>query len=130
LWLHGNGAWATERAARYGDGWLATMTTDVLARTIRTTPMPDLAAVRAGINRFHELAERQGRSVRSLDVAVSGNLPMLDIRVGWNTDAVLSQLAELETMGATWVVANVIGDDAVAAEDTISRFAQEIIAAC
>lgn len=129
LWLHGNGAWATERAARYADGWLATMTTDVLARTIRTTPMPDLAAVRAGVGRLRTALEQNGRSLDEVDIAVSGNLPMLDVRVGWDADDVRQQVAELEAMGVTWIVANVIGDDPGAAEDTIRRFAEEIIAA-
>lgn len=128
LWLHGNGAWATERAARYGDGWLATMTTDVLARTIRTTPMPDIAAVRAGVTRFQDALDRHGRSGDEVDIAVSGNLPMLDIRVGWDADAVLKQIAELEAMGVTWIVVNVIGDDPAASEDTIRRFAEDVIA--
>lgn len=128
LWLHGNGAWATRRAARYADGWLATMTTDVLSRTIRTTPMPDLAAVRAGIDRFREALDQHGRSVDEIDIAVSGNLPMLDIRTGWNVDEVLHQVAELDAMGATWIVANVIGDDPAASEDTIRAFAEQVIA--
>jgi probable F420-dependent oxidoreductase len=127
LWLHGNGAWATERAARYGDGWFATMTTDVLARTIRTTPMPDLAAVRAGIQRLHKALERHGRPRDAVEVAVSGNLPLLDVRVGWDADAVRAQVAELESLGVTWVVANVIGDDPAASEDTVRRFAADVI---
>jgi probable F420-dependent oxidoreductase len=127
LWLHGNGAWATERAARYGDGWLVTMTTDVLARTIRTSPMPDIAAVQAGITRFHEALDRAGRSRDEVDVIVGGNWPMLDIRVGWNVDQVLEDTAALEAMGVTWIVNNVIGDDAAASEDTVRRFGAEIV---
>lgn len=127
LWLHGNGAWATERAARYGDGWLITMTTDVLSRTIRTTPMPDLAAIRAGIGRLHEGLDRAGRPHTDVDVAISGNWPMLDVRSGWDADRMIEQTAELAEMGVTWVVVNVIGDDAAASEDTVRRFGAEVV---
>jgi probable F420-dependent oxidoreductase len=129
IWVHGNGAWGTSRAARYGDGWLVTMTTDTLARTIRTSPMPDLHAVRAGVDRFHEALDREGRSRNDVDVVVGGTVAMLDVRVGWNVDQVLEETAALEAKGVTWIIANVIGDDPVASEETIRRFGEEIVQA-
>src|SRR5260370_5730831 len=80
LWLHGNGAWATDRAARYGDGWAVTMTTDVLARTMRTTPMPDIAAVGAGIARLHDALEAAGRPRDAGEVRLGGHSPLLAVR--------------------------------------------------
>jgi probable F420-dependent oxidoreductase len=127
IWVHGNGPWGTERAARDGDGWLVTMTDDALARTIRTAPMPDLTAVRVGVERLHAALERHGRTPEGVDIVVAGRWPMLDTRVGWDAEQVLEQAAELEQMGATWVVCNVIGDDAVAAEDTVRRFGAEVL---
>ncbi len=127
VWIHGNGPWGTARAARSGDGWVVTMTTDALARTIRTTPMPDLGAVRSGINRLHEALDRAGRPRDGVEVVLSGNWPMLDVRTGWNAAQVQEQTAELAAMGVTWIVCNVIGDDAAASEETVRRFGTEIV---
>jgi probable F420-dependent oxidoreductase len=127
LWLHGNGAWGTDRAARYGDGWAVTMTTDVLARTIRTTPMPDIAAVGAGIARLHEALDKAGRPRHAVEVVLGGNWPMLDVRAGWNAAERLEQIAALEQMGVTWLICNVIGDDPAASEDTVRTFGAEVV---
>jgi alkanesulfonate monooxygenase SsuD/methylene tetrahydromethanopterin reductase-like flavin-dependent oxidoreductase (luciferase family) len=127
VWIHGNGAWGTERAAQRGDGWVVTMTTDVLSRTIRTSPIPDLKAVASGISRLRSALDRVGRPHDTLDIVVSGNWPMLDARVGWNTDQRLEQISELEALGVTWIVTNVIGDDAAASEETVRRFGEEVV---
>jgi hypothetical protein len=103
------------------------MTTDVLARTIRTTPMPDIAAVGAGIARLHEALDKAGRPRDAVEVVLGGNWPMLDVRVGWDAAERLEQLAALEQMGVTWIICNVIGDDPAASEDTVRRFGTEVV---
>jgi probable F420-dependent oxidoreductase len=129
VWVHGNGRWGTDRAARLADGWVVTMTTDVLARTIRTTSIPDLKAVASGISHLRSALDRLGRAHDDIEIVVSGNWPMLDTRVGWNVDQRLEQISELEDLGVTWVVANVIGDDPAASQDTVRRFGEEVVLA-
>jgi hypothetical protein len=51
----------------------------------------------------------------------------LDVRAGWNTDAILDDLTALDALGAEWVVITVCGDDASAAEDTVQRFGTEVV---
>lgn len=129
LWIHGNSRWGIERAARSGDGWLCTLTTPMLARTIRTAHVPDLAAVRERLSMLRRELDRIGRDPAEVEIAVSGAWPMLDIRNGWDTDKVLSDVGELEALGATWIVSNAIGDDAAASEDTVRRFGDQIVQA-
>ena len=52
---------------------------------------------------------------------------MIDVRVGWDVDQLLEETATLEELGVSWIVSNVIGDDAAASEETIRRFGEEIV---
>jgi probable F420-dependent oxidoreductase len=82
VWIHGNGPWGTDRAARLGDGWVITMTSDALARTIRTAPVPDLKAVSSGVSRLRSALDQAGRPHDCVDIVVSGNWPCLTS--GWD----------------------------------------------
>jgi len=128
LWIHGNGAWGTERAAR-ADGWMIMMTSEQLARTVRTRPARGLAAVREGIARLREALDRAERPHTDVEIVVAGNWPLLDVRVGWDRDRYLADVAELEELGVTWLVNAVIGDDAAASQETARRFGEEIVRA-
>lgn len=130
LWIHGNGRWGTDRAARMGQGWLGMLTgdKDVIVRTTRTTALPDRQSLRWRIDDLHAAAERHGRDPGDIDVVVAGALPMLDHRVGWSADAVRDDMAALEDLGVDWVVTTCCGDDPTAAVESVERFGAEVIA--
>jgi probable F420-dependent oxidoreductase len=127
IWVHGNSRWGTERAARWGQGWIGMMTTELLAGTARTTPLPDIATVGARIAELRELTVRAGRPADAVQAVVTGNWPMLDIRDGWDADRCLADVAELESLGADWIVTTVCGDDPAAAEDTVRAFGEQVV---
>jgi probable F420-dependent oxidoreductase len=127
LWLHGNSAWGRERAAQYGQGLIALLTNDVLARTIRTAPVPDTDTLERIVDDFHVRLAAAGRERREVDLIVTGMWSQLDTRLGWDNDALLSDVATFEKLGADWLVITVCGDDPAAAEDTVRRFGEEII---
>jgi probable F420-dependent oxidoreductase len=129
LWIHGNSRWGIERAARYGDGWLINVTTETLARTIRTAHVPDLVAVRARLEMLRAAMDRSGRDRADVQLAIGGVLPMLDIRTGWDAAKVRDDVAELSELGIDWITCNVIGDDPAASEDTVRRFGEEVVQA-
>jgi probable F420-dependent oxidoreductase len=127
LWIHGNSTWGTERAARYGQGWLAIMMGNPGAGVIRTRPMPDVETLRIRIDELRERIDAAGRDPKDVEIAVSGQWPMLDVRRGWDTDARLADVAALEELGVTWIVALTCGDDPAAAEDTVRAFGEQIV---
>jgi probable F420-dependent oxidoreductase len=129
LWIHGNGPWGIERAARHGQGWLGMMTGDgdALVRTTRTTPLPDLESVARRIDEVHAATAAHGRDPAEVEIVLAGAWPMLDARTGWSTDELLRTVATLEAMGVDWVVSTCCGDDPGAAVATVERFAAEVI---
>lgn len=128
IWIHGNSPWGTRRAARDLDGWIAMLGSGPIFETIRTVPIPDFDALRERVGGLHDELARVGRHPDDVDVIATGMWGYLDVRAGWNTKAILDDLAALDALGADWVVITVCGDDAGAAEDTVRRFGTEIVA--
>ena len=127
LWIHGNGPWARERAARELQGCIFMVSGPELVRTIRTLPIPDRDTLARRIDDFRTRVVAHGREPDALDIVVHGTWPMLDVRQGWSIDERLEQVAALEDLGATWVVSTCCGDDPVAAEDTVRAFGEQIV---
>jgi len=127
VWIHGNGAWGTARAAR-ADGWIGVITTEPMTRTIRTTAIPDHAALAAAIDRVLGARDRLGRASMPFDIVVTAALPTFDVRRPWNVEQVRDQIGRLQALGTTWLMINVIGDDPAASVATIQQFADDFIA--
>lgn len=125
LWIHGNGRFGTERAAQYGQGWIGLLTNEQSVRTIRTTPMHDLDAFARGVARFHELRAAAGRADEPAEIVATAVLPILDPRVGWDTDERRELIERLERIGVTTLIVNAVGDDAGASLEGAQRFADE-----
>jgi alkanesulfonate monooxygenase SsuD/methylene tetrahydromethanopterin reductase-like flavin-dependent oxidoreductase (luciferase family) len=128
LWVHGNSRWGRERAARYGDGWVGVLTGDPLAGVIRTAPMAGLDALRRNVDELRTLTSDAGRDPSAVEAVLAGNWPMLDVRKGWDADRLLADVDALREIGVDRVFLTICGDDAGAAEDTVRRFAEEIVA--
>jgi probable F420-dependent oxidoreductase len=128
LWFHGNSRWGVENAVRRGQGWMAMMTDEVLAKTARTTPIPDRDTLERRIAALREAAERHGRDPGEIEIAAVGVWPMLDVRKGWNVDERLADIAALSALGVGWIGLNACGDDPVASEETVRAFGEQVLA--
>jgi probable F420-dependent oxidoreductase len=128
VWVHGNSRWGRERAARYGDGWIGVLTGEPLATVMRSAAMPGLDDLRRNVDELRALTVDAGRDPAAVEVVVAGNWPMLDVRRGWDADALLADVEQLREIGVDRVFLTVCGSDAGAAEDTVRRFAEEIVA--
>src|ERR1700728_5256680 len=127
IWIHGNSPWGMRRAARYGQGWIAMLGSGQIFDTIRTVPIPDVKALKVRIDELRNEVARADRSSSDVEIIVTGNWSYLDVRKGWDTDAYLSEVAALESLGADWIIVTVCGDDAGAAEETVQRFGTDIV---
>ncbi|MFN8026872.1 MAG: TIGR03619 family F420-dependent LLM class oxidoreductase [Acidimicrobiia bacterium] len=129
LWIHGNGPWASERAARDLQGCIFMIAGPELVRTIRTLPIADLDALARRLDQFRRQVEANGRAPDDVEVVVTGAWSMLDVRAGWSVDERLAQVAELERLGVDWVVSTCCGDDPAAAEETVRAFGEQVVQA-
>jgi probable F420-dependent oxidoreductase len=129
LWFHGNGAFGRERAARYGGGWLGILTTPQLAVTIRTAHLPDLKAARLAIEDLHRRAGQGGRDPGQIAIGLAGLWPMLDIRRGWDVDAVVGAARAAASIGVGTLFTTICGDDPTAASDTLVAFGEQVVGA-
>jgi alkanesulfonate monooxygenase SsuD/methylene tetrahydromethanopterin reductase-like flavin-dependent oxidoreductase (luciferase family) len=129
LWFHGNSVFGRERAARYGDGWLAILTTPQLAATIRTAHLPDLQAARRAIEDLRRRAGQAGRDPGQIAIGLAGLWPMLDIRRGWDVDAVVDAVRAAASIGVGTVFTTICGDDPIAASDTLIAFGEQVVGA-
>jgi probable F420-dependent oxidoreductase len=129
LWFHGNGAFGRERAARYGGGWLGILTTPQLATTIRTAHLPDLDAARLAIDDLHRRCEAVGRDPAAVSLGLSGLWPMLDIRRGWDPEAIVEVARAAASIGVGTLFTTICGDDPTAANDTLAAFGEQVVGA-
>jgi probable F420-dependent oxidoreductase len=129
LWFHGNSAFGRERAARYGGGWLGILTTPQLATTIRTAHLPDLKAARLAIEDLHRRCEVAGRDPASVSLGLSGLWPMIDIRQGWDADAIVEAAQAASSIGVGTLFTTICGDDPLAANETLAAFGDQVVAA-
>jgi probable F420-dependent oxidoreductase len=127
LFVHGNGVFGRDRAARYGAGWIGLLTTDVLATTIRTRPLPDHDALAVAIRDLADRTTAAGRDASSIEVCVGGQWPLLDVRKGWDVDRYLDDAAALERLGVDTMLVMLCGDDVSAAEDTLLSFGEQVV---
>ena len=127
LWIHGNGPWARQRAARNLQGCIFMLASPELVRTIRTLPISDVDELARRIDELRGQVEANGRILDDIDVVVTGLWPMLDVRTGWSVDERLAHVAELERLGVDWIVSTCCGDDPSAAEETVRAFGEQVV---
>jgi probable F420-dependent oxidoreductase len=129
LWFHGNSAFGRERAARYGGGWLGILTTPQLATTIRTAHLPDLEAARLAIEDLRRRCEASGRDPASVSLGLSGLWPMLDIRRGWDLEAIIEAARAAAAIGVGTLFTTICGDDPQVANETLAAFGEQVVGA-
>jgi probable F420-dependent oxidoreductase len=127
LWLHGNGPFGRERAARSGQGCFVVVTDEVLAATMRTTPVTDLNSLAAAVTDLRIRTEKAGREATAVEVGVAGIWPMLDVRKGWNAARMLDEATQLAELGVETILVLVAGDDPIATNDTVTAFAEQVV---
>jgi alkanesulfonate monooxygenase SsuD/methylene tetrahydromethanopterin reductase-like flavin-dependent oxidoreductase (luciferase family) len=127
LWFHGNSAFGRARAARYGGGWIGVLSSAQLAATMRTAHLPDLAAARLAIEDLRRRAEQTGRDPGSVEVGLGGLWPMLDIRRGWDADAIIAAATSAASIGVGTLFTTICGDDPSAASDTLAAFGGQVV---
>jgi probable F420-dependent oxidoreductase len=127
IWVGGNSARARQRVADYGTGWTPILGGDVLARTTRTAPIPDLATLTRYVEDLHRRVEEAGRGGEEVTVQLQGGGGRL-VETDEPLDDYLSWLDEIEAAGVTQLIVEMPADSATRSIEALRRYAEEVIA--
>jgi probable F420-dependent oxidoreductase len=127
IWVGGNSARARQRVADFGSGWTPVLAGDLLARTTRTAPLPDIAALAAAIEDLRRRLESAGRDPDDVTVQLQGGGGRV-LENDFPYPPYLEWLTELEEAGVTQLIVEVPADGAAHSLDAIRTFGDEVIA--
>jgi probable F420-dependent oxidoreductase len=128
VWIHGNSAFGTERAAAHADGWIAMITPEPeMALRTRTAPLSGFEELGRRISGLEAAAERLGRDPAEIDVVLAGPWGMLDLRAGFEPERMRDEAGRLTELGVDWIVSLVCGDDLGASLATVDAVGAELV---
>jgi probable F420-dependent oxidoreductase len=128
LWVGGNSARARQRVADWGEGWTPILGGEVLARTTRTAPLPDVESLARAIGDLHRRLEDAGRDPAGVQVQLQGGggavleeqTPAWARYGGW--------LDELEAAGVTQLIVEIPADSAARGLEGLQAYGVEVVA--
>jgi probable F420-dependent oxidoreductase len=123
LWLGGNSTVVRERVARWGDGWAPMLGAGVSAVVTRTAPIHTDDDFKSALEDLGERLEAHGRTISEIDIM--GSNVATQAGAG-DVDAYLRGLADLESMGVTWVHAPVLRGTLEKSLDAIAGFGEVV----
>jgi len=127
IWVGGNSKVAIRRAALHGQGWSPFPIAGQFAGRTRTASIETLDDLRRGIEYLEDYAKSIGRSDK-MDVNFVPFGSRMNSDEPLDTKAFREQVAELESVGVTWLSLGVPGRSRAEYLDGIARFGAEVIA--
>jgi probable F420-dependent oxidoreductase len=128
IWVGGNSARARQRVADYGEGWTPILAGLALARTTRTAPLEDVAALARAIGDLRLRLETTGRDPSAVTVQLqAGGSTALETAGPWGPYH--AWLDELERVGVTQLIVEIPADSARHGIEALEAFGHEVIAA-
>ncbi len=127
IWIGGNSGQARQRVADRGDGWCPFPAPATLAKTARTVALDTPERLAEAIDDLQARVEGAGRDPSSIDIAFStpaGGDPSSE---AFAADAHLEGLAQLSSLGITWVQVGLPGDSVEHAVETLERYGDQVI---
>jgi probable F420-dependent oxidoreductase len=126
IWIGGNSARARQRVADYGSGWTPILGGEVLARTTRTAPIPDLATLARYVEDLRRRMEEAGRRDDEITVQLQGGGGRL-VETDEPLDVYLSWIHEIAAAGVTQLIVEIPADSATRGIEALHRYAEEVI---
>ncbi len=126
IWVGGNTKKAIRRAAEHGQGWSPFPIAGKFAGRTRTASIETLDDLREGIEYLRDYAKSIGRSDR-IDVNFVPFGSRMNSQQTLDPAAFREQVAELESIGVTWVSLGVPGASRSEYLDSIARFGEDVI---
>jgi probable F420-dependent oxidoreductase len=128
IWIGGNSGRARQRVADHGDGWCPFPAPAIVASTARTASLDTKERFVEAVDDLRRRLDAAGRDPATVDVCFTnpaGGDPASD---PFDADAHLEGLAELATIGVTWVQVGLPGDSVDHAVEVAQRYGEHVIA--
>jgi probable F420-dependent oxidoreductase len=128
IWIGGNSGRARQRVATHGDGWCPFLAPSSVAQTARTVVLDTLDRLAVAIDDLKQRLEAEGRDPDSVDISFSthtGGDPASD---NFNVDAHLEGIAQLASIGVSWLQVGLPGDSLDHVVESIQRYGEQVIA--
>lgn len=126
IWIGGNSRRARERVVEYGSGWTPILGGDVLARTTRTAPIPDLDTLGRYVEDLQRRMHEAGRGDDDLTIQIQGGGGRLTT-AGEPLDSYLQYLDDLETAGVTQLIVEGPAESAVRSIEALHQYGEQVI---
>jgi probable F420-dependent oxidoreductase len=127
IWIGGNSRRARQRVADYGDGWTPILGGDILARTTRTAPIPDLGTLARYVADLHHRLQVAGRDPSTVTVQLQGGGGRV-LEDQTSFAPYLEWLAEVEAAGATQLIVEIPATSAARGIEALQQYGDEVIA--
>jgi probable F420-dependent oxidoreductase len=126
VWIAGNARRARERAAADGQGWAPLLIDQEKAASIRSAPIPTVAALARAIEELRELTVAAGRPRNTVEVQIEGPDSAVLVR-GGSLDEHRDRLYEFEQAGVGWFVLDTPATTVDEAVDALYRYGDTVI---
>ena len=127
IWIGGNSGRARQRVTTRGDGWCPFLAPSGVAQTARTVVLDTPERLAVAVDDLRRRLESAGRDPGPVDIAFStgaGGQPGSD---GFNAEAHLHGIADLASIGVSWLHVGLPGDSLEHVIETIQRYGEQVI---
>jgi probable F420-dependent oxidoreductase len=128
IWIGGNAGRARQRVADYGDGWCPFPAPASLAQTSRTVAMDTPERLAEAIDDLRRRLDGAGRDPATVDIAFGNFQGGSAGSDRFDPTAALEGLAQLESLGVTWVHVGLPGDSLTRALEAVEHYGEQVIA--
>ena len=127
IWIGGNSARSRQRVADHGDGWAPFPAAPGIARTARTAPLDTAQALAAAVEDLYARLDAAGRDPGTVDICFATTAGGDLESPTFNAGAHMEGLAELASLGVTWVQVAIPGGDLALTLTAIERYGEIVI---
>jgi probable F420-dependent oxidoreductase len=124
IWIGGNSAAARRRVVRHGQGWCPVIAPKSMTSAIRTATIDDAAGFGRAVVQLRDELTTAGRDPDAVDIQVE--VPVIDFEDDVAVRRAVEQLAELESLGATWAIVHVDAASVDAATEYLTAFTETV----
>ena len=125
IWIGGNSVAARRRVVHHGQGWCPVIAPQTMTSASRTATIDDAASFGQAVAQLRSELPTAGRDPDAVDIQVE--VPVIDFGDDAAVRRAIEELAELESLGATWAIVHVDAASVGAATEYLTAFTETVM---